>query len=213
MRDAAEIYLGRIERDMSWSDINATNTTVTQVVNAANAVFDRALEHLRRHSAVNLATVPRFYSLSVAKASRPLWPGHTVRVVYRRVVDGYVAANIDADLWILESTIQIDSSGIRTVALQVASVDRWPAGDAAAVVNEMQQSNVSRAHTVPQSGKNTSAMGIPVYVAVEDGRITEVYRERGAPDNRYKIGTSEGGGEAYITLRNGVIVSVETTIP
>jgi hypothetical protein len=131
-----------------------------------------------------------------------------VQVVYRRVVDGYVAANIDTDLWILESTIQIDSSGIRTVALQVSSVDRWPAGDATAVVNEMQQSTVSRAHTVPQGGFNSKAQGIPTFVAVEDGKVTEVYRTQGMGDGRYRVSITDGGG-GYITLRDGVIVGID----
>lgn len=174
---AAETYYGlRIEQDLSWSDINAKDTTAAQKVNASDALADRAMEYMQRHSAASIADVPRFYRLGVTKLDMALWPGHTIRVVYRQVVDGYTAVSIDDDLLILESTLHIDTGGVRTIALQVATVDRWPETDASAVVGGIAAASTNAAHETPQAGLNTSAMGLVVQLAVEDGLVTTIRR-------------------------------------
>ena len=53
------------------------------------------------------------------------------------VTGDYHYLNIDANLYILETTTEIDAQGLRTVALTVATVDAWPTSEAELIADEM----------------------------------------------------------------------------
>jgi hypothetical protein len=117
-RDAAEVTYGQIDRYISWKDITDADTL-------AEATY----EHLVRYSFPYLS-----YRIGLSGLKSALLPGTTLKVVYHRWVDGYHAVNIDTDLYILGVTNQIDDNGYRTIAVDVASLDRWYESDESATM-------------------------------------------------------------------------------
>ena len=79
----------------------------------------------------------KYYRLSVNRLQAVLKPAETLRVQYRKIVDGYVVADIDADFVVLEAETVIDANGIRTVGLSVASVSRQPQSDSEIIAERL----------------------------------------------------------------------------
>ena len=146
--DAAEAAYGRIEAYLSFKDISLVSNSSPDQQTAANMLYDAAYEYLARHK-----EPAKFYRLDVAALAGDLLPGQTIRVEYSRWVDGYHAIAIDANLYILEATKRIDTSGVRTVGLQVSTVDRWPATDEGELAGQMDAGKIFEAH--PQMNANS----------------------------------------------------------
>lgn len=149
---AAETALGlRIERFLAWKEIGPISNSDIDLESAANVLFDAALRELEIRSAAQ-----RAFRLRVAKCDQILYPGQTLRVVYRgwtQLVDhtGAVTGNyhyldIDEDLCILETQTEIDASGLRTVGLIVSTVDAWPTSEAELIADEMASGRLMEAH-------------------------------------------------------------------
>ncbi len=127
-----------IERYVSFKDIADQDMLVEQ-----------AYEWMRRQLSAQKA-----YSLSVTKLDTTLTPGSTIRVVYKRVVDGYVGININTDLVILQTTNRVDTDGVRTCGLKVATIDRWPtSNDSGAIVGGLEESRNYQDYTQNFSGQ------------------------------------------------------------
>lgn len=122
-----------IERYMSFKDISDQRTLV-----------EAAYEHLRTH----LAPVSA-YRMTITGLQQTLTPGSTVRCSYHRWVDGRHVVNIDDDFVILGVTNRIDAGGLRTVGLQVSSIDRWPLTDVGAIVDNLSQAGAFSTHPQP----------------------------------------------------------------
>ena len=197
--DATETAYGRIEVSQAWSDMVAKGTDDTQKQKAADALFDRALEFLQQHAAPIES-----YEADVIKLSRPLLPGYRVRVVYDEFVDGYHAVAVDDVLWVTETATEIDASGIHVTGLQLATIDRYQQTSSNMSTNSMAQSQGLAAVPPPTLGRNTSAQGIPVFVAVENGLVTDITRVVPVGDKTWDM----SGIGANFTTRGGVIVAV-----
>lgn len=128
-----------IDRYMSFKDVEDVQT-----------LFEQSYEWMRRQ-----ISAPKTYRLMVEKLATLLTPGSTLYVVYRRAVDDYVTLDIDADLVILEATSQVDQDGVHTVSLMVGEIDRWPEGEAGAIVSGM--GGATAYYTHPQPGVSTPA--------------------------------------------------------
>lgn len=142
----------RIDHHTIWPDIGVDENELTGAEHSADTLFIAALNYLERHIGAN-----KTYRVRVAGLQRAVYPGETVRVVYQRWVDGYRAVDIDDDLYVLEATHEIDGNGVRTVAMQLATVDTWPDSDGNIVVDlarRVQQLEARRAFTA----KRVSAM-------------------------------------------------------
>lgn len=111
----------------------------------SNQLYRAALAHLRANE------VPTFYELSVVKLDQQLLPGDTIRVIYRGVVDGSVYKEIDADLIVLSPALRIDASGLRTVKLLVATVNRMPASDDEVLARELDRVASRSGYPQPQA--------------------------------------------------------------
>lgn len=124
--DTGATAYGRIEAAPRYTDIASQqpDSWYEHPSMVANAVFDRALEYLRTHG-----TAQAFYDIDVAKVRASLLPGHTIRVVYHEYRDGVRSVDIDGDLYVLSTRVQVDRNGLHTVGLQVATVDRLPQSD------------------------------------------------------------------------------------
>lgn len=142
--DVAAAAYPRIESVVQFKEIAAVDQKNVDDRAASEELFEQALTWLQQHDAPY-----KSYRLRVTKVDKALLPGATIDVIYRRVVDGYEAVDIDETLTVLEATTEIDSSGIRTVALQVANVKRWPVSESEMVAKELQKSVAYQAHAQP----------------------------------------------------------------
>lgn len=144
---AANSTYGQIEQYVEFKDVAPVSNTDADLEAAANMLFDVALEELRRRSTeLEQAT----YKVKLAQCSALLRPMQTLRVIYRDV-DGDM--DVDADLNILEATIDISPNEIRTTDVIVSTADRWPESDADAIVGNMMQGQMFSAH--PQLNANS----------------------------------------------------------
>ncbi len=125
-RDSAISAWGVIEEQVYYPEIGVqqADSATEHPAMAADALFDKAYEDLRKRSAIE-----EFYGLTVTKVAGVLRPGQTIRVVYHEWVDGYHVVNVDADLDIMATAIQVDETGQHTVGLEVATIDRPPTSD------------------------------------------------------------------------------------
>jgi hypothetical protein len=142
---AALAAYGAIHRAVQFGDIRPLSSTDADVQAAADALFLAALYWLAQHEAPTVS-----YRLALAQCSSLLRPLQTVRLAYRDLDAGL---DLDADLYILEATLQGDAYGVQTTNLVVANGARWPADSANAIADGMQQASVYRVH--PQLNANS----------------------------------------------------------
>ena len=131
---------------VQFNNVTPITNSDADVQGAANALFDLGLEYLRDRTERQLPT----YRISLAQCSRRLRPLQTIHVDYWDPIAGL---NIDADLNILEATVAVDASGLRTTSLLVTASDRWPESDATAVVSAIQSNRQYQA--LPQLNANS----------------------------------------------------------
>lgn len=139
--DAAVAVYGIIEKYASFKDIAPISNSNVDLENASNYLEFAAFEELRRAIEIN-----KSYNLDVIKLDTIIHPGQTIRVIYYEEEEGIVLTNIDEDLIVLESTIEIDSAGTRTSKLQVGTIDRFPKNDLDIISGQMSEGRVFEAH-------------------------------------------------------------------
>ena len=163
---ATTAEFGRIERQLNYREIGPVANTDADIRSAANALFDAAYEELRRAVSLQAST----YTLQLAGCPVLLRPMQTVRVVYRDLVS---AVDIDATLNILESTIQVDRSGVQTTGLRVSTGERWAADDTTTIASSIMQGRVYQA--LPQLSANSY---VTAYSKNVDADNTALFRFR-----------------------------------
>lgn len=217
--DAAETTYGRNEKYLSWKDISPLSNSDTHEETAANMLFDQMLYHLERHK-----DPAKFYDLRVSRLNQVIKPGSTIKVVYLQFANGVKTLDINQDLTILETTTQIDSNGLRTTALKVATIDRWPESDVGMIVSRMEQGEVMEAHPQispclyevgPYTRRMDSSTDAQFIVRIKDEtvglyRATLSFRTSSLVSNTATIesasssvGTSGSGGSATPTSAGG----------
>jgi len=143
----AESQYGRIEKYISFKEISPISNSDLDLESASNALFDQSLVYLQRHSKAE-----KFYDIEVIKLNKIVLPGQTIRVVFKKIIGEHTTFSIDRDLYILETTNTIDSGGIRTSKLKVATIDRFPETESDVLVSQMTQAQVFETH--PQLNAN-----------------------------------------------------------
>lgn len=131
----------RIERVVSFPEIRPADGSAARDVAASDQLFTAALNYLQQHDELH-----KFYRLTVSGCKTRLRPGETIRVIYRKVVDGVTLVDIDEELLILEARLRIDQSGWFTTGLDVATVDRRALNDAVLFTKKLEQATAYRAH-------------------------------------------------------------------
>lgn len=147
----------RIERYVSFKDVQAQDNINERA--GADALFLAALAHLQKRQAGHVT-----YRAMVVGLDKVIKAGETVRIVYREVVDGFVALDVDEELVVLEPTIRVNTAGVRTVSLLLSSVALWPVSDADTLAELADETRVYEAHDQPvdttlRSTKSTSLPG------------------------------------------------------
>lgn len=162
-KTSTDTAYGRIDRQLSYSDIAPAGTSATALQTAANMLYDRAIEDLAR------AAQPQYsYEIEIDGLKARLLPGDTIHVVYQGWVldeDGvpFREVNINTHLLILEATTAYDQHGVKTVAVSVTTteVDRHPQteGDLIAGMAAEIQSLQSHVQAVPSTALTGAAGG------------------------------------------------------
>jgi hypothetical protein len=197
--DAAVAIYGRIDHREDHPDITPANASEAQVIHAANTLFDRVYNALRRRSQVQQA-----YALEVVPSVYEVWPGQSVYVDYHEWVDGWHAVNIAAELVVLENTVRITQDGLRLVALRVATVDYAPVDDFHTVARLIGSVRQERGSTLPSTGFSSASTGTPATINVANGRITSIGRVSPVNDGWYTLSTL-----SKIKVANGIITKVQ----
>lgn len=127
---------GTIVRYMQFSDIRRIGTSGLDDQAVSDALFDVALRELQQRS-----QIAKSYRLTLVGTNDIISVGTTIRVSYRKVINGAVMYDIDGYFNVLESSVQLRVGNIpETIGLVVSSVDRYPANDATwAVLAERQR--------------------------------------------------------------------------
>lgn len=144
----AESEYGIIEKYVNFKQIAPVSNTSADLESASNALFEQSIVYLAKHSKAE-----QFYKLKINKLYKMVYPGQTIRVVFKKVIDGNTVFSIDKDLYILKTTTQIDSSGIKTTDLEVSTVDRYAESDLTNIISDLEQSSIFQTH--PQLSANS----------------------------------------------------------
>lgn len=123
-RDDAALAYGQIEEWVTYNEITAPANTGNYVETAANQMFDLVLWELQRRG-----QPVSYYKLSLSHAPIIVEPMQTIRCVFRRAVDGRNVTDINALLYVMGATTTVDTEGMRTTDLEVATLDRWQPSD------------------------------------------------------------------------------------
>ena len=187
---------GRIDAPVNYPDIAPESVFRQAAIHAANALFDRAYEELRRVSEIQIA-----YEAVAIPSVYQLWPGQTIQVRYDEWYGDYHAIAVDAEVWVLGVKRQVSPDGIRTVGMTVATVDRWPGNDYKEMATVIGGMETGRAQPLPAQGHTSSRKGIPYLLSISNGLITQCLREEAVGDGRYE-------NSRTFVIRNGVIVEI-----
>lgn len=216
--DTATAAYGLRERYVSYKDIATHNNRDNSTVMAANQLFDTSLTYLQRFSQPQES-----YYTALLNYPGTLYPGTTLRTVARKAAGGVVYLDIDADLYVLESTTEITTQGIRTVSAKLSTVDAWPKSDVDALIGTMEQGIVVESH--PQAGPNNYVQSyyapmdnnypakLAFWLGTEVGTVQQVLLRfqidplrsttTGAASGGNSSPTSSSGGGATVTSASG----------
>lgn len=139
--DAGASAYGRIEQAIDFKGAGPLSNTTIDIQAAANALLWNAYQYLRLYG-----SIPHFYKIGLISVKQLLEPGTLLRVVYRQIIDGTVVYDLDDDLIILSTRRTLDSSGLHTTQVQVATIDRMPASDGNTLASQVQSSRILSVH-------------------------------------------------------------------
>lgn len=138
---------GVIEKMGKFTDIAPLSNSVTDVENAANALYDMAAAWLSRYAQRLDA-----YRVTVRKVRSTVRPGDKVRLVYNGVVvnNGAVTnyIDVDDDFWVMEAVEYVGLEG-ETLELTLASVDRHPSNAAGMVIGALEELKIDGVSVKP----------------------------------------------------------------
>jgi hypothetical protein len=139
--DAAETTYGRIERAVDFKELGPLSNTTADIQAASNMILQASVEHLRRH-----AIPEKFYRLDVVNVNEVLLPGMTLRVVYRKLIDGVVIYDLDDDFNIVAVDSELTATGASTTAVHISSTDRLAMSDEEYLASQIQEAKVMNTH-------------------------------------------------------------------
>lgn len=116
------------ERIMKFDNIAPISNANTDLVAAANALYDAAAAELDRISLTHT-----IYQIRTLKPASTIRTGDKLRLIYKGIVEAsqrglskgpkLTYIDVDTDLWILKATESIDNSGVARLVLKVSTVD------------------------------------------------------------------------------------------
>jgi hypothetical protein len=139
--DASSISTyGTIQKVGQFKEIAPAGNTNTDIVAAANALYDAAVEDLQRHTQQQ-----EQYSVTVKNVQQTIQPGDKIHVDYKARVQtesGFVDyLSIRDDFWILDVNESVSSSGT-SATLTISNVDQRVTTPAEQMMNAIEQINL-----------------------------------------------------------------------
>lgn len=139
--DAASISTyGTIQKVGQFKEIAPNGNTNTDIVAAANALYDAAVEDLQRHTQQT-----EQYSVTVKNVQQTIQPGDKIHVDYKARVQtqsGFVDyLSIRDDFWILDVNETVSASGT-SATLTISNVDQRITTPAEQMMNAIEQINL-----------------------------------------------------------------------
>lgn len=139
LQDAGSVgEYGEIRKVAQWKEIAPLSNSAADIENAANALYDAAVEALIRHKEPQ-----QVYGVTVQQTTEAIVPGDTVLMDYRAQVeqgDGtrwdYLRVNGNYTVLEVRERINLDNSA---TVLEISNVDRYPETVAQRVVNGIEQ--------------------------------------------------------------------------
>jgi hypothetical protein len=160
INDAAEAEYGRIERVVDFKELGPLSNTTADIQAASNMLLQASVQWLR--NAVN----EKFYRMELwTNPNRLLQVGTTLRVVYRKIIDGKTVLDIDETLNIVEVESELAFDGMSTTAVQVSTTDRLAMSDEDFIVSQIEEARILSAHQ--QLGASVDTL--PWHDMIEDG--------------------------------------------
>lgn len=115
---------GLIERQIQYPQIKVTFFTggYSSAIweDLCNLVYNRAVADLELYSVQG-----EFYTLQLANCAQIINPLESIRVLLNRAEGGRRVITVDDTFFVLESTIELGPSGVRTTSLEIADIDRY----------------------------------------------------------------------------------------
>lgn len=140
-RNDTETTYGRIERVLDFKDIGPISNSTPDIQAAANMLLQVSVEHLRKYGAPQ-----KFYKVGLAKVGQILEPGTTLRVAYRKILDGAVVYDLNSTYIIVGSERKIAADGISTTSIIISTIDRLPLSDSEYLAQQAMSAKVLSAH-------------------------------------------------------------------
>lgn len=136
VKDSASITaIGEIRKVGQFKTLAPLTNSATDIENAANALYDAAVEALTRHKDAQMA-----YRVNVKNVQETILPGDKVTIHYKAQIDtdsGIVDyLNIRDDFWVIAVTEQVNEGGTG-VNMEVSNVDRARETVAQKIVGEL----------------------------------------------------------------------------
>lgn len=136
---------GQIERIFT-ADITPLSMSATDLMNAANALYDAAVAYLSRYKAAQST-----YGVTLKKAYANLLPGQLIRVTYKGFVtdqDGSAVSwrDLDDTFWIIKVT---ENLGAGETTLEISNIDRAQQDVAALIVGTMEAVSLKNVQVQP----------------------------------------------------------------
>jgi len=160
-KTSAHTAYGLIERYVSFKDIAPISNTDSDVQAASDILFLAAKTYLDNNSQIQ-----KTYKLGIAGLEKIVYPGQTIRVVYRGIVDGNQYIDLDDDLVILETQTEISELGTRTVGLTVSTTAQWIKSDTEIISDDVGESRIFESH--PQLSASIDTVGYSM--AMDDSK-------------------------------------------
>ena len=151
-KDATETTYGIIERAVSFKDIAPISNTDTDVQSASDTLFGAAKVYLDNRDEDTV-----IYSLSVVGLNTIVYPGETMRVVYRGFVDGTSWVDIDENLIVISAQNEIIDANAQTVSMVVSTRAERTKTDQDIITENIGETITYESH--PQLSANGDVLG------------------------------------------------------
>lgn len=124
--DNAIAAYGTVSRYIQYNEIRRINNSFLDDQAVSNALYDVALRDLQQRS-----QIAKTWRLHLVGAFDDLiTPGISIKVMYRKVINGQLVYNVDGLFNVLSTTIRLrPGSPPELISLDVSSVDRHPQSD------------------------------------------------------------------------------------
>ena len=202
---------GTIQKVGQFKEIAPSGNTNTDIVAAANALYDAAVEDLQRHKQQQ-----EQYSVTVKNVQQTIQPGDKIHLDYKARVQtesGFVDyLSIRDDFWILDVNETVSASGT-SATLTISNVDQRVTTPAEQMMNAIEQINLRnlqptttgsvRSYVYYEDMDGSNSVTIPIEFTTATLLLQRVRMRIQTRPLRSNITATESGGGSTETSAGG----------